>query len=95
MPSYQWVTIGQTDKSRRVNRAWFFARWQIAVLRSDQNRRMYNGAGMSHWQDRFLGIGELPPLLSILEIEFFQFSSQESWSVVIVDLQCAYALGGK
>jgi hypothetical protein len=29
---------------------------------------------MAHWQDRFLGIGELPPELSIFEIEFFQFS---------------------
>jgi len=28
---------------------------------------------MAHWQDRFLGIGELPPELSIFEIEFFQF----------------------
>ena len=30
---------------------------------------------MAHWQDRFLGIGELPPELSIFEIEFFQFSA--------------------
>ena len=29
---------------------------------------------MAHWQDRFLGIGELPPELSIFELEFFQFS---------------------
>jgi hypothetical protein len=27
---------------------------------------------MAHWQDRFLGIGQLPPELSIFEIEFFQ-----------------------
>ena len=32
---------------------------------------------MSHWQDRFLGIGELPPELSVFEIEFFQFSPQD------------------
>jgi TnpA family transposase len=29
---------------------------------------------MAHWQDRFLGIGELAPELSIFEIDFFQFS---------------------
>lgn len=32
---------------------------------------------MAHWQDRFLGIGELPPELSIFEIEFFQFSPHD------------------
>jgi hypothetical protein len=32
---------------------------------------------MAHWQDRFLGIGELPPELSIFEIEFFQFSAPD------------------
>jgi integrase len=32
---------------------------------------------MAHWQDRFLGIGELPPELSIFELEFFQFSPQD------------------
>jgi hypothetical protein len=40
-------------------------------------RRMCSGAGMAHWQDRFLGIGELPPELSIFELEFFQFSPRE------------------
>jgi hypothetical protein len=40
-------------------------------------RRMCSGAGMAHWQDRFLGIGELPPELSIFEIEFFQFSPRD------------------
>jgi hypothetical protein len=32
---------------------------------------------MAHWQDRFLGIGELPGELSIFEIEFFQFSPRD------------------
>jgi hypothetical protein len=32
---------------------------------------------MAHWQDRFLGIGELPPELSIFEIDFFQFSAPD------------------
>jgi hypothetical protein len=32
---------------------------------------------MSHWQDRFLGIGELPPELSVFEFECFQFSPQD------------------
>src|SRR5271165_3943357 len=32
---------------------------------------------MAHWQDRFLGIGELPPELSIFESEFFQFSAPD------------------
>jgi len=32
---------------------------------------------MAHWQDRFLGIGELPPELSIFETEFFQFSPRD------------------
>jgi len=32
---------------------------------------------MAHWQDRFLGIGELPPELSVFEIEFFQFSPHD------------------
>jgi hypothetical protein len=32
---------------------------------------------MAHWQDRFLGIGELPPQLSIFEIEYFQFSAPD------------------
>jgi hypothetical protein len=36
-----------------------------------------SGAGMAHWQDRFLGIGELPPELSIFELEFFQFSPRD------------------
>ncbi len=32
---------------------------------------------MAHWQDRFLGIGELSPELSIFELEFFQFSAAD------------------
>jgi hypothetical protein len=40
-------------------------------------RRACSGAGMAHWRDRFLGIGELPPELSIFELEFFQFSPQD------------------
>jgi hypothetical protein len=32
---------------------------------------------MAQWQDRFLGIGELPPQLSIFEIEYFQFSAPD------------------
>jgi len=36
---------------------------------------------MAHWQDRFLGIGELPPELSIFEIEFFQFSPADTAAI--------------
>jgi hypothetical protein len=52
----------------------FCRKWRGAVLRSPASKRMCSGAGMAHWQDRFLGIGELPPELSIFELEFFQFS---------------------
>jgi hypothetical protein len=36
---------------------------------------------MAHWQDRFLGIGELPPELSIFELEFFQFTPQDTAAI--------------
>jgi Domain of unknown function (DUF4158) len=36
---------------------------------------------MAHWQDRFLGVGELPPELSIFELEFFQFTARDTAAI--------------
>jgi hypothetical protein len=53
-----------------VSMAYGFCRkWRSGVLPA--TRRTCSGARMAHWQDRFLGIGELPPELSIFEIAFF------------------------